>query len=29
VLSWGSPDVGDESTELPAYSFAILRAVDN
>ncbi len=26
VLCWGSPGVGDESTELPAHSFAILRS---
>ena len=29
VLCSDSPDVGDESTELAPYSFAILRAVDN
>jgi maltooligosyltrehalose trehalohydrolase len=29
VLSWDSPNVGVESTELGGYSFAILRAVDN
>jgi maltooligosyltrehalose trehalohydrolase len=29
VLSWGSPGVGEQSTTLPAHSFAILRAVDN
>ena len=29
VLCWDSPAVGDESTELPPYSFAIMRAVDN
>ena len=29
VLCWDSPAIGDESTELPPYSFAILRAVDN
>jgi maltooligosyltrehalose trehalohydrolase len=29
VLCWDSPEVGDISTELPPYSFAILRAVDN
>jgi maltooligosyltrehalose trehalohydrolase len=29
VLSWGSPSIGGESTELPPHSFAILRAVDN
>ena len=29
VLCSDSPDVGDESTELPPHSFAILRAVDN
>jgi maltooligosyltrehalose trehalohydrolase len=29
VLCSDSPDLGAESTELPPYSFAILRAVDN
>jgi maltooligosyltrehalose trehalohydrolase len=29
VLSSDSPSVSDDSTELAAYSFAILRAVDN
>jgi maltooligosyltrehalose trehalohydrolase len=29
VLSWGSPSIGGESSELPPHSFAILRAVDN
>ena len=29
VLCSDPPDVGDESTELAPYSFAILRAVDN
>jgi maltooligosyltrehalose trehalohydrolase len=29
VLCSDSPDVGDESAELPPHSFAILRAVDN
>ncbi len=29
VLSWGSPSIGAESSELPPHSFAILRAVDN
>ena len=29
VLSWGSPGIGGESTELPPHSFAILRTVDN
>lgn len=28
VLAWGSPAVGDATTELPGHSFAILRAVD-
>jgi maltooligosyltrehalose trehalohydrolase len=27
ALSWDSPIVGDESTQLPAYSFAILRSL--
>ena len=27
VLSWGSPSIGGESSELPPHSFAILRAV--
>jgi maltooligosyltrehalose trehalohydrolase len=29
VLSWGSPEVGDETTRLAGHSFAILRAVDS
>ena len=29
VLSSDSPGIGDESTELAPYLFAILRAVDN
>ena len=29
VLSWDSPNVGVESTELGGHSFAILRAVDS
>ena len=29
VLSWGSPSIGGESSELPPHSFAILRALDN
>ena len=29
VLCSDSPAVGDDRTELPAHSFAILRAVDN
>ena len=29
VLSWDPPGVGVESSELPPYSFAILRTVDN
>ncbi|MGA9491648.1 MAG: malto-oligosyltrehalose trehalohydrolase [Mycobacterium sp.] len=29
VLSWDPPSVGAESSELPPYSFVILRTVDN
>jgi maltooligosyltrehalose trehalohydrolase len=29
VLAWNSPIVGAKTTELPAHSFAVLRAVDS
>ncbi len=29
VLSWDPPGIGAESSELPPYSFAVLRTVDN
>src|SRR5690349_11427165 len=29
VLAWDSPAIGESTTELPAHSLAILRAVDN
>jgi maltooligosyltrehalose trehalohydrolase len=29
VLSWGSPSIGGDNTELSPHSFAILRTVDN